>query len=197
MRKWSWYLQNKIEIRQHLLKIRAAIPNDKRLSAARDAARCLVNNAVFKSSQHIACYFSQKNEFDTGPLIEAAWAARKNCYLPILSNKGILLFAAYDQHTALTPNRFNILEPSSINIFPIEEFDMVLMPLVGFDLQGHRLGMGGGYYDKTFEFLHHKKLTKPFLLGLAFETQKMENIPTESWDISMNGVLTEKQLYIL
>lgn len=70
------------------------------------------------------------------------------------------------------------------------------MPLVGFNLQGHRLGMGGGYYDRTFQFLRDETIHKPFMLGLAYELQKMEYIPVDPWDISMDGVLTEEKLYL-
>jgi 5-formyltetrahydrofolate cyclo-ligase len=156
----------------------------------------LVDSTLFKHSQNIACYFAVENEFDCAPIVKAIWGAKKNCYLPILSETNTLEFALYDSHTDLKFNRYRILEPDTSLYFPSDQLDLVLMPLVGFDLQGHRLGMGGGYYDRTFQFLHDKTIRKPFLLGLAFEFQKMEQIPVDPWDISMDGVLTEKQLYL-
>lgn len=156
----------------------------------------LVNSTLFKHSQSIACYFAVENEFDCAPIITAIWDAKKNCYLPILSKTSTLAFGAYESNTILKLNRYHILEPDTSSYFPLEQLDLVLMPLVGFDLQGHRLGMGGGYYDRTFQFLHDKTSHKPFMLGLAYELQKMEHIPVDPWDISMNGVLTEEQLYL-
>jgi 5-formyltetrahydrofolate cyclo-ligase len=129
-------------------------------------------------------------------MIEAIWDAQKNCYLPILSKTSTLEFALYDGHTVLKHNRYRILEPETSLYFPSDQLDLVLMPLVGFDLQGHRLGMGGGYYDRTFKFLQDNTIRKPFMLGLAYELQKMEQIPVDPWDISMDGVLTEEQLYL-
>lgn len=156
----------------------------------------LVNTALFKHSQHIACYFAVGNEFDSAPLMKAIWDAKKNCYLPILSKTNTLEFALYDSHTVLKSNRYCILEPDTSLYFPLDQLDLVLMPLVAFDLQGHRLGMGGGYYDRTFQFLQDNIIPKPFMLGLAYEFQKMEHMPVDPWDISMNGVLTEEQLYL-
>lgn len=156
----------------------------------------LVNTELFKHSQHIACYFAEKSEFDCAPMISAIWETKKNCYLPILSETNTLEFAIYDSHTTLNLNRYRILEPDTSSFFPLDQLDLVLMPLVGFDLQGHRVGMGGGFYDKTFQFLLNKTIHKPFLLGLAYEAQKIECIPSDPWDISMNGVLTEDELYL-
>lgn len=156
----------------------------------------LVDTTLFKNSQRIACYFAQESEFDCGPIMTAILEAKKNCYLPILSKASTLAFSVYEHSTILKFNRYHILEPDTSSYFPLEQLDLVLMPLVGFDLQGHRLGMGGGYYDRTFQFLHDKTIRKPFMLGLAYELQKMEHLPTDPWDVSMDGVLTEEKLYL-
>ncbi len=74
-----------------------------------------------------------------------------------------------------------------------QELDLVFLPLVAFDRVGHRVGMGGGYYDRTFAFvqqMHHK----PILIGLAYEMQQVDGLPFCTWDIPLDGVLTEKQL---
>lgn len=156
----------------------------------------LIRTTLFKHSQHIACYFAVKNEFDCAPIMKAIWEAKKNCYLPILSTSKTLNFGLYESHTSLKTNRFHVFEPDVSSYFPAEQLDIVLMPLVAFDLQGGRLGMGGGYYDRTFQFLHHKTSRKPFILGLAYEFQKMKHIPIDLWDVSMDGVLTEEKLYL-
>ncbi len=194
--KWSFSLQNKSDIRKHCLNIRNNISNHIRFAAAYAATNRLVNASLFKESQHIACYFAAESEFDCAPMMTAIWDAKKSCYLPILAKTSTLAFGVYENHTILKPNRYHILEPDTSSYFPLEQLDLVLMPLVGFDLQGHRLGMGGGYYDRTFQFLRDKTIRKPFLLGLAYELQKMDNIPIDSWDVGMDGVLTEEQLYL-
>ena len=70
------------------------------------------------------------------------------------------------------------------------------MPLVGFDQQGYRLGMGGGYYDATLAFMQHRRLwRKPRLVGVAYECQRVETLPHDPWDMPLDAVLTERQLY--
>lgn len=154
-----------------------------------------LNHPLFYKNQNIACYLARENEFDCKPIIEAIWQAKKNCFLPVLLEQG-LSFVSYQQGDPLYLNRYQILEPEPYEekIIPSEELDLVFVPLVGFDLQGGRLGMGGGYYDRTFSFLK-EKTNKPYLVGLAYERQALLRIPTEKHDVILNAVLTEKQLY--
>ncbi len=188
-----------MDIRKHNLNLRKNISQEQRFAAATLAANQLIATDLFKHSQHIACYLAQDNEFDCMPIIKVIWQAKKNCYLPVLSTveKHTLIFAAYEPNTKLKVNRYHIPEPDTLLHFPEKELDLVLMPLVGFDLTGHRLGMGKGYYDRTFQFLQDQQIKKPFLLGLAYEVQKLEYVPTDTWDIAMDGVLTEEQLYLV
>jgi 5-formyltetrahydrofolate cyclo-ligase len=176
---------------------RNMMTSGERTIAAHSALHLLVNDSLFLTSQRIACYFAQDNEFDCSPIIESIWQAKKNCFLPVLSdqhNQG-LTFAAYHPNDTLCLNRYNIQEPKDKAILPAEELDLVFVPLVGFDLQGNRLGMGGGYYDRTFAHLQKKNIKKPYLMGLAFECQYVAEIPEESYDIPLDAVLTEKKLY--
>lgn len=102
-----------------------------------------------------------------------------------------LIFSKYTPETQLTLNRYNISEPkNSVEILP-EKLDLVILPLVGFDGSGYRLGMGGGYYDRTFATISER----PFLLGLGFEAQHLPELPHDDWDVRLNAVLTEKQVY--
>lgn len=196
-RKWSYSLQNKIVIRKDLLKKREGVLASERQKAAVDAANLLIATPLFKASEHIACYFAQNKEFDCHHIIKAIWETNKNCYLPVLSSdiNQSLEFVLYHENDPLALNRYKILEPQKAERFQPEQLDLVLMPLVGFDLTGNRLGMGGGYYDKTFYFKIEKNHKKPYLLGLAYEIQKFSNLPHDVWDVQLDGVLTEKDLY--
>lgn len=168
------------------------------MQAASMAANRLVNTPLFKKSRHVACYFAQENEFDCAPIIQEVWRTKKKCYLPILSKRkhGSLEFCLYQKDTPLILNRYHIAEPDAVSLFPPDQLDLVIMPLVGFDLEGHRLGMGGGYYDRTFYFLRKNDSPRPFMLGLAYEVQYYSTILTEEWDVAMDGMLTEKKLYL-
>lgn len=166
--------------------------------AANAAAKIFLKSHLFQSYQHIACYASQADEFDCTPIIHAVWAAQKNCYLPILPEvtEKKLEFVPYHSGDSLRFNRYNIFEPVYSSYFPVEKLDIALVPLLGFDSNGSRLGRGGGYYDATFSYFLDKDIKKPFLLGLGYEAQKMTELPNDSWDVKLDGVLTEQGLII-
>jgi 5-formyltetrahydrofolate cyclo-ligase len=155
-----------------------------------------VASALFKESQHIACYFATESEFDTTPIINAIWRAGKNCYLPCLANdaRNIINFATYREDDILVKNRYLIMEPFGTEIIPAENLDVILLPLTGFDLHGHRLGSGGGYYDRTLATLSQPH-QKPYFFGLGFQLQQVQELPHDHWDISLDGVLTEEKLF--
>lgn len=146
-------------------------------------------------SRHIALYLASDGEVSPHYITEALWAAGKHCYLPILhpQKSGYLLFAEYTPNMVLKVNRYGILEPPlrGNTLRRPEQLDLVLMPLVGFDGKGHRLGMGGGYYDRTFAFKRQERNRKPYLVGLAHQCQQLEHCPTDEWDIPVAMVVSD------
>lgn len=189
---------SKAKLREILLARRQQISFLERQTAANDAVAVLLKNNIFQKAQEIACYYPMKNEFDCLPIIKEIWRTKKNCYLPVITDIGntktSLEFILYQEDTILRPNRYNIPEPiSDIQIKP-ENLDLVLLPLLGFDKQGNRLGMGAGYYDRTFDFF--KQTKKPVLLGLAYESQCVSELPHDPWDVKLQGVMTEKNIFI-
>jgi 5-formyltetrahydrofolate cyclo-ligase len=175
--------------------LRREISTAQRVEAAQTAAQHLLHHPLFKQSEHIACYLPVKNEFDTQPLIEMIWQAGKHCYLPVLTEAKSLVFARYVKGDALVPNQFNIPEPSvAAERIAAVQLDLVVAPLVAFDAAGHRLGTGGGYYDRTFAFMQAQTQQKPVILGLAFALQQAKTLPSEAWDIQLNAILTEQSL---
>lgn len=162
--------------------------------AAHAAAQIFIDSALFQTAQHIACYHALEKEFSANPLIQIICHAQKKCYLPTLQ-QDLLHFVAFQPGDNLRKNRYQILEPETIaNKTTAEELDIVFLPLLGFDKYGNRLGMGGGYYDRTFAFVTESKIKKPKLIGLAYASQEVEAIPQEPWDIALDAVLTEKKL---
>ena len=170
--------------------------NDQKESAAA-AANYLLQSAPFKESRFIASYLPFRGELDTQPLIKGIWKAGKIGYLPILiiGEGKTLEFARYDEGDVLEPNHLSILEPadSTRKIQP-EHLEMVILPLVAFDLQGNRLGTGGGYYDRTFAFMHAKPIKRPLLIGLSYSFQQVDLLPKDPWDVKLDAILTEKGL---
>lgn len=186
---------SKIQLRQTFQAIRGRFSAAYRREAAMAAAEIFSSLPAFKASQHIGCYLPFNHEFDSQPMIERIWQAKKTCYLPVLLADKSLAFVCYQNGEALHHNRYGILEPVNISRqLAASELDIVIMPLIAFDDQGHRLGTGGGYYDRTFAFLPLSKTHKPLCLGLAYAAQQAEQLPADAWDIALNSVITEKGL---
>ncbi|TDO98171.1 5-formyltetrahydrofolate cyclo-ligase [Marinomonas balearica] len=114
-------------------------------------------------------------------------------FLPILEREA-LLFARYSKNSQWQKNRYGIKEPIDDSPLEPHELDLVLLPLVGFDEHGGRLGMGGGFYDKSFE--HKENQKRPLLVGLAHECQKVEMLPIESWDVPLDGIMTPERVIV-
>lgn len=97
----------------------------------------------------------------------------------------------------MAANRFGIPEPpiTSGGLLPARQLDLVLVPLLGFDDECNRLGMGGGFYDRTFAFLRFRRhLRRPFLLGFADEAQHVPSLPAKPWDVRLDAVVTNHAL---
>jgi len=184
-------------------KQRKAIRNHRRAlspleRSQRSNALCarLFRQPVFRRARNIALYLPADGEVDTASIVGHCWTRGKNVYLPVLvpflDNK--LWFARYKPDTRLVSNRFGIPEPELVHRQRIQPLalDLVLTPLVGFDHNGNRLGMGGGYYDRSFAFLlRRQNWKKPRLVGLAYDFQQLEKLPAKTWDVPLTAVATD------
>jgi 5-formyltetrahydrofolate cyclo-ligase len=186
-------------LRAELRSKRRELSATTRDTAAVVAAQLFAQIPFFKKARHIACYHACHSELSLQPLMELIWQTDKVCYLPIITpDQPRLSFVAFDKNESLSVNHRGILEPTlKINHISPAELDIVLVPLLGFDRKGHRLGTGGGYYDQTFAFLNKEpKPLRPQLIGVAYACQYVDNIPTESWDVLLDGVLTEQEVLL-
>ena len=175
---------------------RAAIDIKTREIAAKQAAKLFIHHPLFHTSQHIACYIAGVDEFDCTLIIEAIWAAGKNCYLPVLTPEKQLEFFSYQRNDKLSPNRYGIPEPHDTQFIATAKLDVILAPLVAFDRKGHRLGMGGGYYDRTLAFLLNQSLAQPKFIGLSYACQEVPALTPDAWDVALQGVITEEDIYV-
>lgn len=187
----------KAQLRKKFLKLRNNLDPNAAIQESSTLPYVLKNTAAYQKAQHIALYLATQHEINLQSIVEHCWNDNKTTYLPCVS-QDTLLFTNYNAHTSLTNNQFNILEPKEKkNIINPLTLDLVLMPLVAIDQYGNRLGMGKGYYDKTFQVLNkatHKK--KPLLIGVCFECQvSLNTLPHNELDIRCNAILTHKQLY--
>ncbi|MCH7636738.1 MAG: 5-formyltetrahydrofolate cyclo-ligase [Proteobacteria bacterium] len=141
---------------------------------ARDIANSRINEQVirsheFSAARTIACYLPMNDEVDPTRIIRRAWCAKKRVFCPVIENNGGMVFRKLDRDTTLQRNRFGLWEPVSGVCVSSKSLDLVITPLVAFDTNNHRIGMGGGFFDRSFAFLKHKKRwLRPKLIGLAF-----------------------------
>ncbi len=187
------------ELRRHMRGLRASLPPAERRAAAVAAAHIVTTTAHYRDARRIAVYLAVDGELDTEPLVLLARAAGKEVYLPVLppSNNRPLVFLPYAADTVLRPNRYRIPEPAPSAEAPLApvELDLVLAPLVAFDARGERLGMGGGYYDRSFAFLQEARRPHPALIGYAYECQRVEMLESAAWDVPLMGVVTEQRFH--
>ncbi|MFZ0218919.1 MAG: 5-formyltetrahydrofolate cyclo-ligase [Candidatus Aquirickettsiella sp.] len=190
-------MDTRLLFRKKLQQQRAKITLSEQKKASARITQQLSQHPIFLQSQTIASYVAIRHEIDPSSLIQKAWQNKQTCYLPILQGQQ-LIFCIYQPHTLLKKNQFNIPEPpfSLEACITPKNIDLVLVPLVGFTEQGQRLGMGAGFYDRSFAFLlNPSKSARPFLLGLAYEWQKLDSFTEKNWDVPLNAVITEKQIY--
>lgn len=178
------------QLRQQIRKTRAnltALQQQQAEDSITQQALALIEE---RNAQHIALYVSFDGEISTDKLIKILWAQGKQVYLPVLHpfNPNHLLFLRYLPDTPMLKNKFGICEPklNVQNVLPLDELDILFTPLVAFDKQGNRLGMGGGFYDRT---LQHWQKTSFIPVGLAHQCQQVEQLPTEVWDVPLHQIL--------
>ncbi len=192
---------DKADLRRTLRARRNTLSTEAQRLAAHALAVNLASTRLFLVSRRIACYLPNDGEIDTGRVIEHIRRRRKILYLPVLSPLAHdrLWFAEAKPKTKLVPNRFGIPEPAvpARDLVRAQELDLILMPLVGFDDRGNRLGMGGGFYDRSLEFLRHRRRWhKPQILGIAYDFQRINGLTPDSWDIPLQGVITDRAVYL-
>jgi len=149
-------------------------------------------------ARHISLYLVRDGEIDPAGFMHWAFTQAKHCYLPVLDVRSAqaMKFAEVTPDSQFSPNRYGIPEPvvDAAELISAERLDVVLVPLVAFDFNGNRVGMGGGFYDRTLEFTRRQPYDqRPKLIGLAHEFQYSDAIEPSSWDIPLDGIATEKR----
>jgi 5-formyltetrahydrofolate cyclo-ligase len=165
---------------------RAAILNSTRSDAARTAAEHFFRAVTLKPADVVAGYWRIKDEMDIQPILVRLMDTFQPVCLPVvLGDEEPLELRLWEQGAPLYEAGFGTLAPSELA--PRVEPDVVLMPLLGFDKRGTRLGYGGGYYDRTLERLSKR----PRLIGIAYAAQELEDIPREAHVVPLDTVITE------
>lgn len=188
---------DKKALRKQARAARAVLAPEYRRFAVRRALRQALRAGLFLRGRRWSFYLPVGEEFDVLPLLNQALHMGKDCFLPITAHRIAqpLRFARLDGRHGLTHNRYGIVEPHAHELMNARWLDVMLLPLVGFDRQGRRLGMGGGYYDATLAYLRsRRRWRRPLLVGVAYACQELPEVPTEPWDVRLDMLLTENGL---
>ena len=187
---------------RQLLKGKSPIKSDL---AARDAKDILTSTIVWKESQNILAYISLPTELDTSNILKSAWQVRKSVYIPQISHQE-LIFRQINSQQEIRIGQYGIKEPlpqaKAWTSRTCPGHTIILVPGLAFDLNGNRLGRGGGYYDRFLtqirkEHTQNNQSLPYNIYGFCFEQQILPSIPADARDEKMDGLISEKQLVIV
>ncbi len=194
-------MDRRTQLRTQIRQRRQQISPLLQQQAAKNLKNSLCEHEKIIQAQHIALYLSNDGELDTIPFIQWCWQQKKQLYLPVLHpfSQGNLLFLHYHPNTVMVKNKFGILEPklNITHLCLLENLDVLLTPLVAFDHSGARLGMGGGFYDRTLARWYKKTSPiKLYPIGVAHDCQQVEHIAVKTWDVPLPEIITPTKNYL-
>ena len=180
------------ELRDSYRRKRIAIPSDDRAIMHKEINRVLLTNATLKRCKTIAAYLNLPSEVNLSEFINKAQKRGQNVCVPVVdATKKAMEFrdlpVDFERQRNRTEENLVLLTQKKRELI---ELDCALVPLLVFDSDGNRIGMGGGYYDKFFK----NPKTRPLLIGIAYEMQKTEKIIHQKWDVRMDMIATEQGL---
>ena len=184
-------------LREELRAQRTGLTPAQRIAAATGVAAILEQLPEFVVDQRVAGYWAVAGELPLHVAVGALSARDQRYYLPVLERQRRLRFAPWRAGAEVRANHYGIPEPQcdAVDLLDPAALDLVLVPLLGFDRRGHRLGTGAGYYDRSFAFLGgQSRPAKPVLVGIGYSFAERPMLPAESWDIQMDFVATEREL---
>ena len=191
---------DKTQLRKKISAQRLQLSAHDQMHAAENIAYKTLRISRVRRAQNIAFYLPVHGEADPRIILHEALAKNKTCYLPVLHPRKVnqLWFVRYQRGDVLIENRYGILEPkmNAKNRLPAHKLDVIIMPLVAFDPHCHRLGTGGGFYDRTLHFLNTRRsYHKPYLIGIAHDFQCVPCVEKQHHDVVPHTIVTEKNHY--
>jgi len=191
-------------LRKSIREKRQSLNKSQQQIASKSLLLQLQSHKNVQQAEHVAVYLANDSELDVMSFIRWCWQENKSVYLPVIHpfSKGHLLFLKYENTTKMQINQYGINEPKLdvTAIKQVADIDIICTPLVAFDTKGNRLGMGGGFYDRTLALWHEEYKSnasvKPYPIGLAHDCQCVPNIPSEFWDVPLPEIITPTHRYI-
>lgn len=183
-------------LRRELRQRRRDLPAATRIAAAEALADRLLALHFLPSSGHVGGYWAMDGEIGLHAFQLRLPPALTYC-LPLLHADDTLRFAPWRPGAALVTNRFGIPEPDvdPDRALPASEMALLVLPLVGFDADCARLGMGGGWYDRSLAF-RHLCAAPPWLVGAGFAVQQVAALPLQPWDVRLDAVCSEAATHL-
>ena len=183
---------SKSKARAAALAARRALTADERRAASAKICERIVRSHEFRNCKNLGAYLPMRDEVDPTRIIEHAWRAQKRVFVPVTDTHGTMNFCEITPDSVVTRNRYGLWEPVTGPIIASKQLDCVITPVVAFDSNKRRIGMGGGYFDRCFHFLkNRRKWLRPKLIGVAFACQESAAIKHDSWDVPLYSVVTE------
>jgi len=186
-------------LRKKIRELRRTVPSVYAVQASYRISEQVASRSDYQASQRISAFLPFDGEINPLPLLDRAVQDGKSAFVPILRGKSEpLRFARWTRDAALRKNSFGIDEPvvPESQWIAASELDLALVPLVAFDQLCNRLGVGGGYYDRSFAFaIDTQREQRPALIGLGFELQRVDGLTPAAWDVPLDAVVTELQTY--
>ncbi|MGA9574315.1 MAG: 5-formyltetrahydrofolate cyclo-ligase [Lysobacterales bacterium] len=183
--------QSKSKLRQELRSRRSGLPLSLRSGLDEAIGRHLLALVKSRRAVSIACYWPFNGEPDITPVCRQLMSDGRRLALPVITSENgrLMNFHSWQTDTELVKNSYGILEPRQTGLVPVSSLDLLIMPLVGYDLFGNRLGMGQGYYDRCLETI--RDLQAPLRVGVAYSLQEMAPAAKKKWDIPLHGIVNE------
>ena len=187
-------MNTKDSLRKEISLKRKNLSKKERLDSEKSLVQLWESVGGSYKTNKVALYMPINGEVTTNALISYFFSNASKCFLPVISNdveNKLIDFALFEEQSRLVKNRFGIPEPNKSKIIDLNQLDIIFLPCVCFDSRGNRIGMGGGFYDKTLSYLSKKEKTK--LIILAYDFQEVESCLPESHDIKADACLTPNQ----
>ncbi len=181
---------DKNSIRKFILQKRNKLPIATQTQSSKTICETILNSDYYINAQTIGLYMAINNEIDINLIWQNALKHNKKCYFPKIIDKNSMIFLPANNMENFIKNKWGILEPTTNSPYPINKLDVLIIPLVAFDNLKNRIGIGKGFYDKALE-----KNTSTTLIGVAYDFQKVPLIKSETWDIKLDIIVTEKMTY--
>ena len=184
-------------LRAQLRARRRAVAARERIAAAEAVGRSLGELADFLTDTRVGGYWAVDGELSLHAILPGLRERGQRYHLPVVHADRRLRFAEWTAGTAVVPNRYGIPEPQAgeADLLAPHKLDLVLVPLLGFDRAGNRLGYGGGWYDRSFAWLRERdEPGDTLLVGVAHSAQELQRIEPQPWDVRLDYVATEREL---